>query len=453
MTSDISIGSVVRHPKYGEGTIQQIDALQNRVWIHFKLLNNSKLIPLGEIADSIQKGSVINSNQSSFAKMPVTIRTGESVNGKKRLALECLRQGLPPFGRICEWTVGFKEVQQEIRKVLEATIQENRGKVLIIEAGYGAGKTHLGQIAMELSLSMGMLQMHIEFDGKALIPSDGVRLLSHLFSTAKLNSSLCDSLDISGLGTLLKLANRKMREKRVRLPLSLSCFRPFFEMEEDWVENEEAVEIIERYLGGELNRSDSFAKLTSVLGRHVELPPLKMAYGTIADRIAAQKEQLNRIVQLAKIAGAKGAFLLMDEFDHVFHRNYQNKIVLDDRACMVLESMCKLTEKCPLVMLWLTVSNDTMGFPNSRLLRLPELTIRELEDLTLNTIQAYKEAFPDLSVQGNYKRFTNRLYRKFKEEYSDIGWGPRFFVRAAIEACDRAIHTHKNLDEVLDVDG
>jgi hypothetical protein len=81
-------------------------------------------------------------------------------------------------------------------------------------------------------------------------------------------------------------------------------------------------------------------------------------------------------------------------------------------------------------------------------LKLPKLNASEFERVYLQTIGAYREAFPGDLVAGGEDTLFKELFDKYKTRYEDQGWGPRFFVRAAIEACDRSASMMVPLSEV-----
>jgi hypothetical protein len=381
---------------------------------------------------------------SSITKAIETQSPPLSKGPEKRLVVECLRQGLPPCGNLSDWTVGFRGVRNSIVKAIEKAAGESgTGSIFILEAGYGQGKSHVGQLAREIALSHKFMTMHAESDGEAVTLSNGMGLLSRLFASAVLpNTAERGFPAVPGLGTILKHAARRLHGN---VPKGLDLFTSFLEVADAWEGNEEAVELLERYLSGDGKRLTIEADLQSVLGSPVlRLPALKVNWGMMADRIKAQANQLLRVVRLGKAAGAKGALIVLDECDYEFLSSSS----LSWKAQEFLDWMCGLAERESVVFLFLCPSNTDFDVSEAARLKLPKLNASEFERVYLQTIGAYREAFPGDLVAGGEDTLFKELFDKYKTRYEDQGWGPRFFVRAAIEACDRSASMMVPLSEV-----
>lgn len=82
------------------------------------------------------------------------------------LAIESLRKGIPPTGHLRHFTVGRK---LQLKK-LTASIQDRAGNdpaALLVQANYGAGKTHLLRLIREVALDEGFAVALVTVDSRS----------------------------------------------------------------------------------------------------------------------------------------------------------------------------------------------------------------------------------------------------------------------------------------------
>jgi hypothetical protein len=111
--------------------------------------------------------------------------------------VEQLRFGVPPAGRIVDFTVGRDEQLGELRKSLGKPSGRG-GAALLVRANYGAGKSHLLKVIREIALSEGYAVSYIEVKSQ-----EGVRFnrMDTIFG------AVCDHIEVpaksgSGIGQL-----------------------------------------------------------------------------------------------------------------------------------------------------------------------------------------------------------------------------------------------------------
>jgi hypothetical protein len=75
---------------------------------------------------------------------------------------------------------------------------------------------------------------------------------------------------------------------------------------------------------------------------------------------------------------------------------------------------------------------------NSRRVQLPTLSLTELQQLFARAVGAYAAADAQLQLGSRLDELFGRTWDLYERSFRNLGWGPRFFVRAAIEACDVA---------------
>ena len=290
---------------------------------------------------------------------------------------------------------------------------------------------------MELAHEHELASFHVELDGHGLSLGLGSRLVASLFSSARLPDSNQDHEHlIPGLATILR---RAAARAGAVLPKGLNLFAPFLRDPQRWSESDEVIEILEEYLSGYRNRGDTESALQSSLGERVSLESLKMDWGTSDERRQRQADQLGRIVQLATLAGAKGAFIVIDELDHDFQSDLEKKNAM-------LAELARVAVRGPIVLLLLARELNMTGAEE---LVLGEFSEPELQQLVEKSIDAFAAAHPSPVLTRGRKELFAALVKKYQKEYQDSGWGPRFFVRATVECCEAT--RSRRLDSLAEV--
>lgn len=413
-----AVGQKVRHADFGEGVVRSVTA-------------NGALIKA--FFDSI--AGIVGVHASSLTSLtpapaaplirPTSAPTVSTAPDRRRLTVECLRQGLPPPGKLLSWTVGHAKARKGIDTAIAAAAK-GQGSVLYARAGYGQGKSHIGRLGRELAREHGLASFHAELDGKGLSLAAGTRLVASLFASALLPETSHDQDHlVPGLATILK---RAALVASSGIPRDLVLFKPFLQNPQRWAESEEVIEVLEEYISGDRNRTNSEAALLQLLGAKVPLESFKMDWGISGERRRRQAEQLGRIVQLAMMAGAKGAFIVIDELDH----DFQFQVEIEKKNHMLSE-LVRMAKRGPIVLLLLT---RDLPVDEAEELVLSDFSVTELEQLVEKSIDAFAAAHPSPALTKGRKELFSALLRKYEGEYRESGWGPRFFVRAAVECCE-----------------
>lgn len=85
-----------------------------------------------------------------------------------RRVIESLRYGVPPDGHICDFTVG----RQDEISALRSQLDDDSANALLLNANYGAGKTHLLRFIREEALRKGWMVSLVTMDSKAGVRFD-----------------------------------------------------------------------------------------------------------------------------------------------------------------------------------------------------------------------------------------------------------------------------------------
>lgn len=81
-------------------------------------------------------------------------------------AVESLRTGIPPIGHLRRFTVGRASEVKNLEETLRRS-SEHRGEALLVQANYGAGKTHLLRLIREIALDEGFAVALVTVDSKS----------------------------------------------------------------------------------------------------------------------------------------------------------------------------------------------------------------------------------------------------------------------------------------------
>ncbi len=447
MPSAWQVGQSVKHPQFGVGRVESVLSGGEKLRVYFSSIATAKTIA----ASFLGGGQTVAPRGPAPSSRPHVAPAAPAGGGeppgeppeeqiKARLAVECLRQGLPPPGGVKAWTVGLKDVQSRIGAALDDASSLGKGSLVVVEGGYGQGKSHIGRWARELALSRQIATMNAELDGGGISLANSSRLLAYLFASLRVPNGNGAGDPVPGLGTLLREAARSGRG----VPRGCEDFGPFLGNAGHWEGNEEAIEVLEEYLGAELAKNSAETRLAG-LGLPLSLPALRLNWGTLAARLVAQARQLARVVALARASGAKAGLIVIDELDHEFaDHNAQRSL----RAFETIKAWNKEFSREPIVLVLLAPTGIT-GWPACRRVALPLLTGPELKCLTAKVVEAYRKAKAEIIVRDAVDRLFGRLLDDFNSRFRDEGWGPRYFVRATVEACERAVEKRAPLDSVL----
>lgn len=414
----------VGHPKYGKGKV--LDPVgPGQVRVYFDSIGGERVVPENELQPlgtaSQVSGTIPEASQLSAAWSDAAGLRAE------RLTLECLRQGLPPRGRVEAWTVGFSDVRNTLSTTIDNVGKSAKGSTIVVQGSYGHGKSHAGEFVREVALKRGLMVLRADLDGQGVTLARSGRLLARLLASLELPPATGGAA-IPGLGSLLRIAASKLRG---RVPPGCRLLGPILDHASEWEGSEETIVLLEDYLAGERKRLTLEFELRHMLpGVPLRLPPLRTNWGSVDARIGAQMEVLSAIIALGVATGTPGALLILDEFDHEIHSREW------PRATGALRALTDLPRRAPLVIVLLSPSN--LPLTDVRHLMLKPLDSGDLRSLIFRTVEAYHAAYPGKLPRGGEEELFQGLLGLYKKEYEALGWGPRFFVRAAVEACERA---------------
>lgn len=417
-------GQQVRHSKLGGGIVREVQG--DRARVNFRSIGAERWVPLAEVQ---QVGDVVKTPEVGVVPKGPSIGTI-----LPRLRVECLRQGLPPPGELLSFTVGFDSPRQQVDQALAEAGRRGCGTTYLVQAEYGRGKSHFARICQELAREHHFLTMNAELDGQATTLREGPGLLYRLFSSLMLPPPAGEVMIPAPPG-LAALLSRYAERPASRPQEGLEEFWPFLQYGQLWLGDEDATDIIERYLAGERSKADAQKQLRELLEEPITLEPLRLNYkgDGLDSLLAAQVEQISRVVRLGQKVGCRGGLLILDELDHEFGGETQRK--QRERSRAFLDVLAEYSENEPLVVILFATPEIEELEDLGTELDLPLLDGADLKNVTRRAVEAYQRAFPAHPTPSPDDVFA-KLHKCYRSRYQDSGWGARFFVRGAIEACE-----------------
>jgi hypothetical protein len=438
-------GDRVRHRLYGTGVVERVMSDGGLARVYFDSIGQVKAIGTAELS-AIDSGETLPKASSQPPAKGGPGGPGSrppSGSGASRLALECLRQGLPPVGKIEAWTVGLEDVRTKLGAAIDDASQHRRGSLVFVEGNYGCGKSHVAYWAKEIAVKRNLAIMHVELDGHGLSLASPGPLLARLLQSLELPDGRGQARLSHGLGVLLQAAAPGVKGA---IPKDLSEFSFFLNRWEAWHTDDEAVELLEHFLSGELSKAQAQAAFRTLLGEpSLAVPALRLNYGSRIDRVQARGEQLRRLLRLAERCGARGALVLIDELDHEPAGSAHET----EKVRAGLEMFTQLAKSGPIItMLLATPGMAHLKTAAQREIHLPPLERADLKILVQRTVDLYRTVYPTWSPGDGLDLFFNRLWALYHKDFDRLSWGPRFFVRATVEACELSAQQGEGLGDL-----
>lgn len=411
----MTIGDTVWHPIYGRGTLRGY-APPHGVLVYFPAIDSVRRVP---------RIALVGGAATAAEVQPAPAPSQAAPMGPAALRrIECLRQGIPHTADAGGWSVGNANVRARVDAAI-ARAEAGHGSVLEVQGAYGSGKSQLARETLAVAHARGLQTFEVELDGRATTLGNRHGLLAALLASAQLPPEPGGALPPVGVGTLLE---RGRVEAWGALPGSLESWRSLLRYGHLFAHDEDAMLLAENYLAGLLPMRATEKELNAKLETwDLHLPNLRLK-GLLAQSRANVAEHLGRILDLGVLAGAKGSVVVFDELDHDFadYRGRESKLAM-------LGELARVVRARPCVMLLLT---REPVLDDAEHLDLEPLADAELRAITDRALDAFAEVYPMAALGVGRDALFQRLLHRYRVDLALSGWGPRFFVRAAIEACE-----------------
>lgn len=409
---NVTVGTRVRHPRYGVGSVMGVERV-GYARVRFDILSSTFEVATSELDAGNSSGSTGGAAPTPTATPPMD---------EARLCVECLRQGLPPPGELLRWTVG----QTAARQVVVEAFRSGRSAILNIHGSYGHGKSHIGRMAREVADQQGIAQMHVELDGAERALANGAGLIDGLLSNLVLPRALRSADAGPGIADVLRrcspIGGRMKKSDPFEPLLRNKC----------WLESEEAAADVVGYLLGQVKRQAAEEAIARECQAYIALNTTGISVfgASVEDKAANHAEYLGKVSSLALRAGARGVVVVLDEFD-------QDRRATVHRRHHMLLQMQQAFANLPVVMILLSTHAIHWPVPTMVALRLEPLSRADLNFLISQAFACCERAYPSVDLATGRAQVQETILKRFEDYYRrENDWGPRYVIRAAVEACE-----------------
>lgn len=180
MTASLRAGDRVVHAGYGTGTVLGLQGTR-RIRVRF---DRQRLLPRTVSVDQVAAGDEAPGVAAAAGTSPPPARFAAAERmlllARLRQTVEALRLGVVPAHHVADYTVGRGPQIDDIRRLCTA------GQGLrLIWGEYGAGKTHLLDVAEQLALGLGYVTARVVLDPREVPPSHPKRLYASIVGSLR----------------------------------------------------------------------------------------------------------------------------------------------------------------------------------------------------------------------------------------------------------------------------
>ena len=303
-------GDKVRHPELGAGSIVEVHARGGQVGARVDFGYLTDWLPATELG--IDTGSLRPSGEWTVEDdspgQPTAAMTLSDAVVNARRGVLALKLGQVLEQHVLQLSTGTDTVQRKLEAIVSRAVQR-RAQGVLIEGGWGSGKTHLLTMLRVIASSKGMATASVILDGDDVRLSEPMRLMA----------AVLESLRYPGEAVPGGIGGRLGQLRRSVIPWNLQFFgaRRIAEviglLPVGAFDEPEILEILERYLMLSLPATQARAALAQHGYRGVALP--SMAARNVAERSGRFREHLEGWTEVVTRTGAKGLALIVDEVD------------------------------------------------------------------------------------------------------------------------------------------
>lgn len=379
-----------------------------------------------------------------------------------RKGLMALRLGQVLESKVMELSVGTSGLESQLREAVSTAI-DGKTVFLLIDAAWGAGKTHALTMLQALARQKRMAVASVVMDGVSASLTSPMELLGEVMSSVRFSDDpmSCDLSYQLSRARSQNLMSYLERQGASFIPATLSC------LPVEAFEDHEVIDTVCDFLSLKKTATDANRELQrlSCSGKLKSLKASKVE--EMADRFA------NLLVEwsiFASAMGCNGLLLVLDELDVEYSHTFSGSAINRDlrrRRSRLLEKLSVL-EKAPLVVAFaaapgaydeLEENDPVMDIKNRFGSRIKHLTIqapgkddfRLLLDRLLNL---YAEAYGIDRACFDSNMADDLFDELFLDYQRDPNAVIRRFVRSAIERMDvYFLHDRRSLITTSDLAG
>jgi len=459
----MKIGERVFHPKYGWGTIRLLLTKMNELWARVDFGYATCTILVSELLDSPQGSPPTTPpvpEPSPSEAIPEVKKPGlfklNLTQVSARKGIQALKLGQVLESHIFDLSVGTQEIETTFQsKVNQA--KNYQVSPLLIEGAWGTGKTHVLTLLQAISKKSSMATAYVILDGHSASLGKPMELMGEISESLRFPfGAVLDSLS-----EILRRAVFEQKIPQLKREGAHIIAGALNALHSRTLDHPDACHLVEDYFCLAISASQARYQLAR-MGLHAPyLPTIKRS--RVAERAVAFRNLLANWAYFAKVMGANGLVIILDELDVEYVNTAwrtQYAATLRERRTAVLKELANLTNaKVPLVLAFASAPAENDSDPENNAvanlieifkkqithIKVPYPTKDQLRYLFDRLFSFYNTAYQgslDNLTQDKKNLIWSRLVRCYESDPNPI---PRRFVRLTLEAFD-LISLTKNPD-------
>lgn len=442
-------GDEVRHPSLGAGAIVSLHTRGGQAGADVDFGYMTDWVPASELG--LDAGSTTPSH-GSFAddvgvERPVVPSLTAAVVDARRGVL-ALKLGQVLEQHVLQLSTGTDSVQAVLETVVERGVQR-RAQGVLIEGGWGSGKTHLLAMLRAIATSKGMATSSVILDGDGVRLSDPMRLMEAALESLRYPGEAVPC----GIGARLRLLRRSGVSLNSQFRDARRIAHAINALPASAFDDPETLEILEDFLMLSLSATQARTALKQH-GYRVRLP--SMAARSVSDRPGRFRELLEGWAEFVTQTGAKGLALIVDEVDVDYASTTGRAAALVDereRRKSLLSALSKsLRKNLPLVVAFGSAPAEDevpeeddavqdvarwVGESALKIIQAPQPDLPHMRQIVQHVIDLYESGYTERLANVDHDlivKLRDTLAESYMEE--EISPVPRMLVRRALEYLD-----------------
>ena len=429
-------GVAVRHPKYGDGVIVDVDSHRGAK-VDFGYV--ATWVPLRdlELPDDVERSleGTPDPPPPTPAETHVPSLSADVVVARR--AVLALKLGQVLEENVHELSVGTDDVRAEIEQAIIAAVRQQPQSVLV-EGSWGAGKTHLLTLLTRIAAEQGLATATVILDGEGVTLSEPMGLMEAILGSMRYPGEVASH----GISSRLADLRRRLNFRDVWQSVGFGIAEAIYRIPLGALDEPEAMEVLEDYFMLALAPTRAREKLRR-LHYGISLPPLK------ARRLDERPERFCELLKgwagFCALTGAKGLAVVFDEVDVEYATRF---VGLRDSLLEAFDAL--LRESCPLLLAFGSApTSDDVGDANDavqdlvgsiggmRRIEAPRPNVEQTKELGVRLQELYARAYRRRTSGVDPHGVRRRIERFAEHHHHEIlDPTPRGFVRGILELLD-----------------
>jgi hypothetical protein len=408
------IGKSIRHHSLGDGTVlavypkggqagAEVDFGYMTEWI-----SSSELGEQGaDESENSATGRSLTQTEPLGASRPLLRFSGDVVDARRGVLALKLGQVLEE--QVLQLSTGIEKVRTDLETAIARAIQR-QARCVLIEGGWGSGKTHLLTMLSAIASTSGMATSSVILDGDGVTLSDPMSLMEALLSSLRYPGEHAPC----GLSRRLSQLRHSEARRELHHRGDGRIAAAIGELPASAFDEPEVMQVLEDYFTLTVSATQANSKLANLGWRSVGLPALSAR--TVDERPHRFCELLQEWTEFVALTGAKGLVLIIDEVDVDYARSVWEAELRRRRTGLLRALAERVVSKLPLVVAFGGAPSgdveeehdpvrDLKRLLGSDVLKIeaPKPDLQQMRQLAQRVRTLYERAYPErMTVRSRY---------------------------------------------------